>query len=350
MVFDSNNKVVGTFYSDNNGVVDFSAVLTEGRYSIRETRAAAGYYRDDLPRNIEFIAGTVTELVWENIPEAGQIQVLKVSADDNETNGLEEGTPLEGAIFEVTEYKSGNVIDKFITAANGVGVSKPLPLGRYIVTEIQAPPYYKINKKPMDVTIEFATQIVKLEYADESANVGVSIDKTGPYETMKGSQIKYDIKNVRNDSTIPLSDFYWRDIIPTDAARLAKIVTGTYNQSVKYKITATTNKGNTKTIADNLKTTKNNVVDCSAAALGLPSDEYVASVTVYFGNVKQGFAMVDSGAVFLNVLNNNFPNGYEFANKADVGGRYDGEWAIGNSTWTTRVYNPGGGKLPKTGW
>jgi len=350
MVFDANGKVVGTFYSDNQGIVDFSAVLTEGRYTIRETRAAPGYYRDDMPRTVEFIAGKVTEITWENVAEAGQIQVTKVSGDDNEVNGLEAGTLLEGAIFQVTEYKSGNVVDKFITASNGVGVSKPLPLGRYIVTEIQAPPYYKLNKKTLDVVIEFATQIVKLDYADESANVGVSIDKTGPYETMKGSQITYDIKNVRNDSTIALTDFYWRDMIPTDAARLAKIITGTYNESVKYKITATTNKGNTLTIADNLKTTKNNVVDCSNAALGLPTDEFVTSVTLYFGNVKAGFAMVDSGAVLLNVINANLPNGYEFANRCDVGGTHDGEWIIGNSTWTTRIYNPNSAKLPKTGW
>ena len=168
---------------------------------------------------------------------------------------------------------------------------------------------------------------------------------------MKGNQIKYDIKDVTNDSTVALTDFYWRDIIPTDVTRLAKVVTGTYNQSVKFKITANTNKGNTLTIADNLKTTKNNVVDCSNAALGLPSDEYVTSVTLYFGNVKAGFAMVDNGAVFLNVLNINLPNGYQFSNKCDVGGQYNGEWAIGNATWTTSLYSPGGsGKLPKTGW
>jgi uncharacterized repeat protein (TIGR01451 family) len=58
-----------------------------------------------------------------------------------------------------------------------------------------------------------------------------------------GDEIPYVIREVRNTSTVPLTDFYWRDILPTDAVSLTKIVTGTYNQSLKYKILVTTNKG-----------------------------------------------------------------------------------------------------------
>jgi maltoporin len=82
---------------------------------------------------------------------------------------------------------------------------------------------------------------------------------------------------------VPLTDFYWRDILPTDAVRLEKIVTGTYNQSLKYKVLVTTNKGDTRIIADNLSTTQNNVIDCRNAALGLANDEYVTSFTLVFG-------------------------------------------------------------------
>jgi uncharacterized surface anchored protein len=42
MVFDENNKVVGTFYTDHQGIIDLSAILTEGRYTLRET----GHPRD----------------------------------------------------------------------------------------------------------------------------------------------------------------------------------------------------------------------------------------------------------------------------------------------------------------
>ncbi len=349
MVFDKNNKVVGTFYTDNRGMIDFSSVLTEGRYTIRETRNQEGYYPDHTPRTVEFVAGKVTEIVWKNQPQAGQIQVTKLSADDNEVNGLPAGTPLAGAIFEVYNYKSGNLADRFITGADGRGVSKALPLGRYIVKEVKSPSYYQLNTQEMDVTIEFATQIIKLELTNKSANTGVSIKKTGNVEAMPGDTIRYDIRTVRNTSTVPLTDFFWRDVLPTDAVRLRKIVTGTYNQSVKYKILATTNKGKQLIIADNLSATQNNVIDCSNASLGLYSDEYVTTFTVVFGNVKAGFTSGEQPQVYAAVLKN-LPGGYEFANKADIGGKHGNEWVIGNSTWLTTIYRATANRLPKTGY
>ena len=165
---------------------------------------------------------------------------------------------------------------------------------------------------------------------------------------MPGDTISYDIKEVANTSSVPLTDFYWRDILPTDAVRLTRIVTGTYNQSLKYKILVTTNKGDTRIIADNLSTTVNNVIDCRNAALGLANDEYITSFTLVFGTVRAGFCQVTAPQIFVTV-NSTLPNGYEFANKADVGGKYNGEWVIGNSTWVTKVYAQPT-KLPRTGY
>jgi len=245
-------------------------------------------------------------------------------------------------------YKSGNLVDRFVSGADGWAKSKPLPLGRYLVKEVQAPTWYKLSDKVLDIDIEFATQIIKQEYLDYSANTGVFIRKTGNVEAIPGDTIKYDIKEVRNTSTMPLTDFFWRDVLPVDAVRLTRIVTGTYNQALQYKILVTTNKSDTRIIADNLSTTRNNVVDCSAASLGLRSDEYVTSITLFFGNVKAGFCQVEQPQVWVTVLKT-LPGGYQFSNKADVGGRYLGTWVVGASFWPTVTY----GKpvsLPKTGW
>ena len=199
------------------------------------------------------------------------------------------------------------------------------------------------------MTIEFGTQIVKVDFTDASANTGVSIYKSGPLETMSGSNIHYDVTGVSNNGTVALSDFYWRDVLPVDAARIDKIVTGSYNQSLRYKITAITNTGRTIIVSDNLKTTKNNVIDCSNASLGLANNEYVTSFTFYFGQVSAGFAMVDKAQVYMNVLQKTFPNGYVFANRCDVGGTYQGEWVISNATAKTAIYTPTPAVLPKTG-
>ena len=165
---------------------------------------------------------------------------------------------------------------------------------------------------------------------------------------MPGDTIRYDIKEVGNTSTVPLTDFFWRDVLPVDAGRLNKILTGTYNQSVKYKIIATTNKGDTIIIADNLSSVQNNAIDCRSAALGLRSDEFITSFTLVFGNVKAGFSQVETPQVYVTLLKN-LPNGYEFGNKVDVGDKYGAEWVIGNSTWVTTIYAQPT-KLPRTGY
>jgi hypothetical protein len=110
----------------------------------------------------------------------------------------------------------------------------------------------------------------------------------------------------------------------------------------------TTNKGDTRVIADNLSTTENNVIDCRSAALGLESDEYITSFMCIFGTVKASFAQVSPPQIFVTV-NKDLPNGYEFANKADVGGKYGSEWVVGNTTWVTTVFTPTT-KLPRTGY
>ncbi|KAI4453925.1 colossin-b-related [Holotrichia oblita] len=280
MLFDSDKKVVDVFYTDDNGVIDISDGIAEGRYTIRETRAVKGYDLDTNPRTVEFKGGVVTEIVWENTPQLGQIQITKKSGDGNEINGMPKGTLLEGAVYEVYDYRTGNLVDRFVTGNNGVAVSSMLPLGRYLIKEVKAPQYYKLSGKVLDIEIEYSGQIIRREMVNYSVSLGVYIKKTGNYEAMSGDNIRYRVKAVQNTSNIALSDFYWRDVLPTDAVRLSKIVTGTYNQSLKYKIMATTSKGDSIIIADNLSTLKNHVIDCSrddtsdAKSITINGDEY----------------------------------------------------------------------------
>ena len=61
-------------------------------------------------------------------------------------NGLPAGTALANAIFEAYDYKTGNLVDRFVSGVDGRAASKPLPLGRYIIKEVQAPKYFKLSK------------------------------------------------------------------------------------------------------------------------------------------------------------------------------------------------------------
>ena len=354
MVFDHNGMVVGNFYTDNMGIIDFSAILVPGRYTIRMTRPARGYHHDDVPRTVEFIAGKVTEIRWEAIPIAGQLQLLVVSGANNEQNALPAGTPLSGAVFEIFSERTGNLVDRIISTERGMAVSRPLPLGRYYAVMVAAPPFYMINPQKIPFEIEFASQIVRFTFPILPANTGVSINVTGQREVMQGHNIFYDIRTIRNDSTIPLGDFYWRVQIPTNAVRADRLVTGTFNHSLRYTITARTNLGNSIVVADNLMSTRNNVVELRPVHLGLANDEYLIEITVFFGQVPAGFTAVEIPRLHVDVLSERqafLPNGMMFALKADIGGRVPGsdEWVIGNDTWATTLFSPSR-PLPRSGF
>ncbi len=347
MIFDKNGNVVKTLYTDNNGVIDIKGLLEAETYTIRETRPADGYYTDNVPRTIKFESGAYTEIVWENTPQMGQIQIYKTSADNNTMNGLPAGTPLEGAIFEVYNYKNGNLVDRFITAKSGYGVSSPLPLGRYIVKEVKAPGNYSLSNEVLDVEIEFATQILKLNFTNKSLNLRASIRKTGLLQVIPNQDVTYEIFGVANDSTVNLDSFYWRDNFPK-AIRATRLETGTYNMYTTYKILGTTNTGREIIIADNLSSLENRTIFLSYASLDMASNEYLISITSSFGTVSPNFRMTQGAKLTAKTVAN-LPHEYEFANIVDVGGLYGKEWVVSNDTWITTVYNPVT-SIPKTGY
>ena len=185
---------------------------------------------------------------------------------------------------------------------------------------------------------------------DDSISTGVSIKKTGPVQVMPGQPIKYTITGVGNTSTVALSSFYWRDTLPAQV-RVTKLVTGTYNQQLTYKIVYQTNLsgGSYRTLADNLSTTKNYVLDASPASLGLAANERVTEVMYVFGTVKAGFGQVETPYIYGTVIRG-LGNGSSIVNAADVGGLHNGQWIQAVSRWVTGVYAKTTVSLPKTGY
>ena len=167
---------------------------------------------------------------------------------------------------------------------------------------------------------------------------------------MPGQQIRYDFSSIANNSTTSLTSFFWRDTLPTQAVRLDKIVTGTYNVPGNYKIVYQTNLSNGawRTLADNLSTQQNYVLDASPAALGLAANECVTQFMVSFGVVPSNFRQVEAPQVTCTVLSG-LTGGTKFTNTADVGGVYDGQWIMAVSRWVTTVYKPSE-PLPRTGY
>lgn len=350
LLSDAKGNPVGTYESDNEGYVYVDGGLADGKYTVREIECADGYILDTQPKTIYVEYGGCTTITWKNTAVTGQIQITKTSADYNSMNGWPAGTPIPGTVFEVYHYRTGNLVDTIRTDKNGVAVSKPLPLGRYKVVESKAADFYALDKTPIDVEIEHAGQIVKAAMTNKSLYTNVSIEKTGYAEVMPGQNIRYTFSNIANNSTTALTSFYWRDTLPVEAVRLAKITTGTYNAAGSYKIVYKTNLSGAdyRVLADSLNTQQNYVLEASPVALRLASNEYVTEVMFVFGVVPANFRQVEAPKIDCTVVSW-AKGGSQFVNQADVGGVYNGQWIMATTRWVTKVYAPSK-PLPRTGY
>ena len=348
ILYDSGNNPIAQETSDDRGYVRLEG-LEDGRYYLRELENE-GYIPDTQKKTVYVKSGETTEIEWQNTPITGQIQVTKVSADYNAMNGWPAGTPIPNTVFEVYNARTNRLVDTIKTDKNGLAVSRPLPLARYKIVESKAAEFYGLDKTPIEVEIEYAGQIVKASMTNKSLSTNVSIKKTGYVEVMPGQLVRYNFTGIANNSTTALESFYWRDTLPVKAVRLQTIYTGTWNTPGNYKIVYRTNlSGDTwRTLADNLSTSKNYVLDASPAALGLAANEYVTEFMAAFGIVPANFRQVEAPRVDCKVLAK-LTGGTQFVNQADAGGVYNGQWIMATSRWVTRVYAPSK-PLPRTGY
>ena len=350
MVYDNNKKPVEQIVTDQNGYAYTDTALDAGRYYVRELEAAEGYLEDKEYKTIFVETGENVIVEWKNTAVTGQIQITKTSADYNSNNGWAAGTPIPGTVFEIYNYRTGNLMDTVVTNKNGIATSKPLPLGRYKIVESKAADFYALDKTPIEVEIEHSGQIVKVAVKNKSLYTNVSIQKAGYAEVMPGQNIRYTFSNIGNNSSTSLTSFYWRDMIPVDAVRLAKVTTGTYNAVGNYKVVYKTNTSgdNYLVLADSLDTRRNYVLDASPTALRLASNEYVTEVMFVFGVVPANFRQVEAPKIDCTV-GSWVKNASQFVNQADAGGVYNGQWIQAVTRWVTKVYAPTE-PLPRTGY
>ena len=341
VLYDSGKNPIGEYTTDQDGYIYIDDELVPGKYYLRELEAADGYIRDEQYKTVYVERSKCAQIEWENSAVTGQIQIRKYSSEDNTVTGQLAGTPLEGAVFEITQARSGKVVGYIVTDARGVAASGPLPLGRYFVTEVSAPKYYQLSGEKMEAEIEYPSQIIKLSAYNKPAALGVTIKKSGNYEVQHGQAMSYDFSGIANTSNVALNHFFWHDRIPTDATRALSISTGTYNARLYYKVTFKTNLNDYRTLASNLLTSNNYSLSLNAATLRLVQGEYVT--------VPSGFSSVVKPTMRVQVLGT-VSNGYQIINRADVGGQYLNEWQTAKTTWATTVRRFNTTPLPKTGY
>ncbi|PEC98298.1 hypothetical protein CON17_03655 [Bacillus thuringiensis] len=170
---DSKGKVVGELITDEKGEM-ISKDLPIGNYTLVEIEAPKGYelLKEKIAVKIE--KDTVVEIKIENkkLPDPiGKMKLVKVDISDKNKK-------LAGAKFHIEDSK-GKIVGELVTNEEGEVISKDLPIGNYILVEIEAPKGYELLKEKIAVKIEKDT-VVEIKIENKKLP-----DPTGQFEIEK---------------------------------------------------------------------------------------------------------------------------------------------------------------------
>lgn len=337
---------IRTLNSDYLGNVRFTGIINDGTYTLSIISVPDGYTMDSIPRSIKVTNGHSTTGTWTLYQELGQIQISVRSSEYNGMLDAAEGSPVYGITYQIVNADTYQTVGYIISDANGIAASEGLPLGRYTISQVGVTQFYGMDSTSFEVRVKTNNDVVLETRTCPNLITSVDLALQTNLEVDAGASMRVDIKNLSSNSVNAADNFFFHLNIPTDAARIGTMATGTWKQYVDYRIVYKTNMSDYKVLADNLVSTEEYSFDLSTTALGLQTGEYVTNVMYEFGTIPANFEPVTDGAFMLYVLST-VPDNYFVITRAEIGGQYNGymtdgviypsQWFTNTALWTTVV-------------
>ena len=166
-IYNSANTRIGGLTTNSEGYAKSGLLSYGDGYYLLEEKAPEGYVLDTTKHyfNIRTNNQTIT-IRTNNQRQMGQITVQKNDGETGETVSFPATFDIRAAEDIRTpdgtvRLKAGELADT-VTTKNGVGTTKQLYLGNYLVTERTAPDGYVQDGKQYPVSLEYAGQTVKI--------------------------------------------------------------------------------------------------------------------------------------------------------------------------------------------
>ncbi len=189
-VYDASGKEAGKLITDSDGTSN-EIELTEGTYTVKETKAPQGYAKDPETYTVKVASGEVTSFSPVETPITAKIGILLVKRGEGYSQDHGEGdASLEGAVYKVEYYDresepnlqvkasvendNPKAVWHFVTDDKGeISGSNPIlsedyenselyrdvegsvvwPLGVYVITEVKASEGYLVDPERILVTV-----------------------------------------------------------------------------------------------------------------------------------------------------------------------------------------------------
>lgn len=153
-------KISGTIFVENIKLKSYPIVVGQSPSADLQNYAL-------VTKSFE-IKNTQTDFFLENY---ATIKISKYSSDHNYILELPEGTPLPNTTFSI-ERKDGTLVGTYITDSNGHIQIDNLPLGTYIITEVNSPEYFIKCSEPHLVTLSKHNDCVESIFTNEPEKIG----------------------------------------------------------------------------------------------------------------------------------------------------------------------------------
>ena len=170
---DSTGKLINEGDTAADGKLTFTGLPLD-TYKLTETAAPAGYVLDSTPITVEVTnAGQTLSKTITNTRAVGNISILKTDAETNK--------PLAGVHFKLTDSTS-KLISEAVTGMEGKITFSGMALGKYILTETEAPKGYALDSTPIPVELTEHGKTVEISVKNTPSRGNLKLIKKDAYE------------------------------------------------------------------------------------------------------------------------------------------------------------------------
>ena len=173
-IYDKNNKLLGEYVTDNDGIITVDYLKELGiknneNIVVEEIEVPDGYYidKENNKKEITLKFDSLNEVVFQNEKITGKVKVIKKSANYNPYTYEKRGTPLKGCEFEIYDSNM-KLVQKIVTNEEGIANSDKLFKGKYYIKESKSNEYYILDRKVREFYIEDNNDLVEFELYNDS--------------------------------------------------------------------------------------------------------------------------------------------------------------------------------------
>ncbi len=283
------------------------------------------------------------------VEDTGEVQRIRMEDDVTKTEVLKTdaatGKVVEGASLQLLDPE-GKLMEEWVTSETPHLIEGLTAGETYVIREKETPDGY-LKAEDLFFTVADTGEVRQILLEERAAQIRLVIDKEAEEQVRAGELFSCRIAELKNDSNTSLEDFSVTDRLP-DQARLKKLRTGTFNESLTYSIYYRTGDGaQWLPLAEGIDSRESRILELDG--IGLGEGERITEIKWQFGCVPAGFSIDGTGPEYWMEADGDAADGACLLNQIQVTGTWEGETFRSADETETRVFRPEEGGAPATG-